>query len=91
MKAITVVICTCVMNFLCDVDSLSVGQTSIYWCSCGGSQRRVECIDVKAQVYWSLFSVRMVIKFNISVQTSITVFLYKLKIEKLRTFLVLSF
>lgn len=67
MKAITVVICTCVMNFLCDVDSLSVGQTSIYWCSCGGSQRRVECIDVKAQVYWSLFSVKMVIKLNISV------------------------
>lgn len=45
------------MDFLCDVDSLPVGQTSVHWRSCGWSQRRVECIDVKAQVDRSLFSV----------------------------------
>lgn len=52
-----VVICTCVMDFLCDVDSLPVGQTSVNWRSGGWSQRRVECIDVKAQVDRSLLSV----------------------------------
>lgn len=50
-------VCTCVMDFLCDVDPLPVGQTSVHWCSCGWSQRRVECIDVKAQVDRPLFPV----------------------------------
>lgn len=46
------------MDFLCDVDSLPVGQTSIHWCPCGWGQRRVECVDVKAQMDRSLFSVQ---------------------------------
>lgn len=46
------------MDFLCDVDSLPVGQTSVHWSSRGRSQRWVECIDVKAQVDRTLFSVR---------------------------------
>ena len=46
------------MDFLCDVDSLPVGQTSVDWRSSGRSQRRVERVDVKAQVNRSLFSVR---------------------------------
>lgn len=45
------------MDFLCDVDSLPVGQTSVHWCSRGWSQRRVKRIDVEAQVDWPLFSV----------------------------------
>lgn len=53
-----VVICTCVVYFLCDIDSLPVGQTSIDWCSCGRGQRRVKGIDVKAHVDRSLFSVQ---------------------------------
>ena len=51
------------MDFLRDVDSLPVGQTSIHWRSCGRRQRRVKRIDVKAQVDRSLFSVQEGEKF----------------------------
>lgn len=57
-QTIYVLVCTCVMNFLCDVDPLPVRQTSIDWRSCGRSQRWVECIDVKAQMDRPLFSVQ---------------------------------
>lgn len=38
------------MDLLCDPDSFSVGQTSVYWCSCGRGQRRVHRINVKTQM-----------------------------------------
>lgn len=41
---------TCVVDFLCEVDSLPVGQTTVDGRSRGRSQRGVECIDVEAQV-----------------------------------------
>jgi len=52
-----VVICTRVVDFLCDVDSFPVGQTAVHRCSRGRRQRRVECVDVEAQVDRALFSV----------------------------------
>lgn len=48
---------TCVVDFLCDVDSLSVGQTPVDRRSRGWSQRGVECIDVEAQVDGPLSSI----------------------------------
>lgn len=63
------------MNFLCDVDPLPVGQTSVHWRSCGGSQRRVECINVEAQMDRSLFSVQEGEKVCVNLQfTSIQTF-----------------
>lgn len=50
-------ICTCVVDFLRDVDPLPVGQASVHRRSCGRSQRRVEGVDVETQVDRSLFSV----------------------------------
>lgn len=41
---------TCVMNLLCDVDSLSVGQSSVHRSSCSWSECGIEGIDVEAQV-----------------------------------------
>lgn len=43
------------MDLLCYVDALSVGQSSINGSSSGGSQGRVKCIDIKAEMDWSLF------------------------------------
>ncbi len=43
------------MDLLCYVDALSIGQSSINGSSSGGSQGRVKCIDVKAEMDWSLF------------------------------------
>lgn len=53
-----VVFCTCVVDFLCDVDPLPVGEASVHRCSRGRSQRRVERVDVEAHVDRSLFSVQ---------------------------------
>lgn len=69
-------ICTCVMYFLCDIDSLPVGQTSIDWCSCGRGQSWVEGINVKAQVDRSLFSVQDGNKVKIKFFLMITVHSY---------------
>lgn len=52
------VLCTCVVDLLGDVDPLPVGQTSVHWRPCGRSQRRVERIDVEAQVDRPLFPER---------------------------------
>lgn len=41
---------TCVVDLLCEVDSLPVGQPPVDGRPRGWSQRRVESVDVEAQV-----------------------------------------
>lgn len=45
------------MDFLCDVDALPVRQPAVDRRSRGWSQRRVERVDVKAQVDRPLFPI----------------------------------
>ncbi len=87
-ETIFVVISTCVMDLLCDVDSLPVGQASVHRRSCRRSQRRVERINVKAHVDRSLFSVIEGKKFSLnlsltSTQTWATIQFYKIHKAKL--------
>lgn len=48
---------TCVMDLLCDVDSFSVGQSSIHGSSRSRSESGIEGIDVEAQVDGTLLPV----------------------------------
>lgn len=49
---------TCVMDFLCDVDSLSVGQAPVHRRARSWSQGGVERVNVEAQVDGPLLPVR---------------------------------
>lgn len=61
-RMLSVCVCVCVltrvMDLFCDVDSLSVGQSSIHWSSCSRRESGIERIDVEAQVDGALLPVR---------------------------------
>lgn len=46
------------MDLLCDVDSLSVGQSPVHRRSCSRSESGIEGVDVEAQVDGPLLPVR---------------------------------
>lgn len=50
------VLLTCFVNFFCDVETFSVSQTSLDWCASSWRERRVQSINIKAQMNWPFLS-----------------------------------
>lgn len=57
-RTVSVCVVTCVMDLLCDVNPLSVGQSSVHRSPCSRSETGVERVDIEAQVDGPLLPVR---------------------------------